>query len=481
MPTPSVVQQATTHNYVGSLDAFDIHYPNVEETYTRKYGTQDLTGFMKVNAMENAVESILYRHFEEDWAHEIVKVSTVTAVTAGTTATPSAGAGVTYTIASAYQYDFPGTDVAPYIQLGPGDADTTVNPVRAQDIIVFPGATEKKAIVTSVTSTSFVAYPLDSTVALPGTGDSGLADYEIAIRGTAWGEKTGQPNSLNPRVNSYSNNLMIHKGNCDVSGTELAQKIWIKVKGGYLWYLEAMFHNRRVYENQLEMLMLDGEKITNDALPSGQETTVVTEGFIPFIENYGLTEPWDASTGLDVADLDSAVNKLDRNKGAKENSLWAGFQLAIQFDDLYKQIDNGSNQVSYLLFDGDREKALNMNFTSFSRAGYTFHKQTYSLFNDQKTFGVTNSRYPYFGFVAPSGNTTARDEHGAKEEVMSFRKNYLASNGYSRGYEEWMTGAANGIYTGETDEVRCNMRGHWGFEGFGANRFLVWSPSNFTV
>lgn len=480
MPTPSSVKAISNHNYVDSLTAEEMHYPEREENLVRKYGTQDLTGFVRMLGTENPVSSIQYTHNEDDWAHEIVKVSGITAVIdagsgTGTTTTPAAGDGATYTIATAYRYTYPGSAQAPYVQTGA----VTTNPVRVNDVIVFPGATEVKAIVSAVDSTTFTAYPIKSTVALPGSGDAGLADYEIRISGTAHAEGSGQPEGLNSRVNSYTNNLMIHKGTCSVTGTEMAQKTWIKVKGGYLWYLESMFHNRRVYENQFEMLMLEGETITNTALPSAMATTTITEGFIPFVENYGLTESWDASAGFDVADMDNMVNKLDRNKGAKENSLWAGLQLSISLDDTYKGIDNGSNQVSYLLFDGDKEKALNLNFTSFERAGYTFHKQTYSLFNDQKTFGVTGSRYPYYGMVMPSGNTTAADAKGNKETVPSFRINYLSENGYSRLHEEWYNGGANGVFTNDLDRLDFYMRGHKGFQGFGANRFLAIDPTNF--
>ena len=50
--------------------------------------------------------------------------------------------------------------------------------------------------------------------------------------------------------------------------------------------------------------------------------------------------------------------------------------------------------------------------------------------------------------------------------------------GYSREWEEFPTGGANGVYTNQTDIRTINMRSENGFEGFGANRFYTVQGEN---
>ena len=85
---------------------------------------------------------------------------------------------------------------------------------------------------------------------------------------------------------------MICKSSNVVSGTEMGQQTWIEVKdksgkSGYLWYFKAWDDMYRRSQNEMEMTMLLGQQITNPVLAAAQPTTTISEGLIPFIENYG--------------------------------------------------------------------------------------------------------------------------------------------------------------------------------------------------
>jgi hypothetical protein len=242
-------------------------------------------------------------------------------------------------------------------------------------------------------------------------------------------------------------------------------------KKGYLWYLESQYQEYRRFMNECEMTMLLGEKITNPVIAAigANQTTTVTEGLLPFIEANGNTIQYSGLTGFTMADLDNMVKTLDREMGSKENTIWAGINLSLGMDDTFLDLYQ-AGAVSYGAFGMNQDAAVNMQFSSFKRGNYVFHKKTYDAFNYQKALGAVGQEFPDIAIVIPADNVA---EGKTKMSVPSLRMNYLqGSNGYSRDYEEWLTGAANGIYNTDIDEINVHSRAHRGFEGFAANRFL---------
>jgi len=459
MPTPSVVQSPTTYNYVSSLDLVqNLHKPEIDSEFVRRYGDQNLTGFMEMQGYLNPVSAIEYSHYEDDWLHEVVHTSV------------QAGAANNATVTLTAQDSFTvNNGNSPYIQDTPASSEAYTP--RDQDIIMFPDRT--LAMVTNVTGADFDVTPLQDGTAIPTTT---VAD-ELVIIGNAHAEQSGQPLSRNGRVNLYTNNLMIKKSTNTVSGTEAGVQTWIEVpdkngRMGYLWYFESGYQEYRRFMNECEMTMLLGEKITNLTLANtaGQGTVTVTEGLLPFIENNGNTIGYSSITGFTIADLDNAVKTLDREKGAKENTIWAGINLSLGMDDTFMNLMQ-DGAISYGAFSGNQEKAIDLQFSSFKRGNYQFHKKTYDLFNDQKTLGAVGQEFPDIAMVIPVGNVA---EGKTKMMVPSLRMNYLEGkgNGYSRDMEEWLTGGANGVYNTATDEINMHYRAHRGFEGFAGNRFL---------
>jgi hypothetical protein len=465
MPTPSTVQSPTTYNYVSSLDLVqNLHKPEIDSEFVRRYGDQNLTGFMEMQGYMNPVSAIEYTHFEDDWLHETVHVQAQGPNAQNVTVPLIAQDSFTIeSVNSPYYQTIPAT--------APGTVTTDAYTPRDQDIIMFPNRV--LALVTNVSGANFDATPLQAGTAIPTTTTSD----EIVVIGNAHAEQSGQPLSRNGRVNRYTNNLMIKKSTNTVSGTEAGVQTWIEVpdkngRMGYLWYFESGYQEYRRFMNECEMTMLLGEKITNPVLAGtpGQETTTVTEGLLPFIENNGNIINYSSITGFTLADLDNAVKTLDREKGAKENTIWAGINLSLGMDDTFLNLMQ-DGAISYGAFNFNQDAAVNLQFSSVKRGNYVFHKKTYDLFNDQKTLGAVGQEFPDIAMVIPVGNVA---EGKTKMMVPSLRMNYLEGkgNGYSRDMEEWLTGGANGVYNTTTDEINMHYRAHRGFEGFAGNRYL---------
>jgi hypothetical protein len=459
MPTPSVVQSATTYNYVSSLDIVQgLHKPEVDKEFYRRYGDQNLQGFAELTGKMNPVSAIEYHHYEDDWLHEVVRA---------TGAGGGAGAAVTCTATQGFTI---ANDNSPYIAAG----STTAYIPRNQDLILTPGGI--LAIVSGVSGSSFDLTPVVTGESIPAL----VGTEELVVIGNAHQEQTGQPLSRNGRTNLYTNNLMIKKSTNTVSGSELGVQTWIEVpdkngRMGYLWYFESGYQEYRRFMNECETTMLLGQKVTNATLATNQPTLTVTEGLIPFIENYGNTVNYSGVSGFTLADLDTMVKTLDRNRGSKENTIWAGINLSLAMDDTFLDLFQ-DGAVSYGTFGFNKDLAVNMQFSSFKRGNYVFHKKTYDAFNYPKMLGAAGQRYPDFAMVIPSDNVV---DAKTKKSVPSFRINYLQGkgNGYSREMEEWLTGGANGVYNTTTDEVNVNFRAHRGFEGFAPNRYCVIAKS----
>jgi hypothetical protein len=460
MATPSVVKRATDYNYVSSIEiAQNLHKPVIDTELTRRYGDQDLTGFLALQGAMNPVAAIEYSHYEDDWLHEVVRATNGGAGAAGATVTCTAVDSKTFAL-----------DNSPYVTSG---ATETVYVPRDQDIVMIADAAGRiLALVTGVAGASFDLTPLDAADAIPAlTGAE-----EMVVIGNTFPEQSGQPDSRNGKVNLYKNNLMIKKSTNSVSGTEAGVQTWIELGGkggkkGYLWYLESQYQEYRRFMNECEMTMLLGEKITNPVIAAigANQTTTVTEGLLPFIEANGNTIQYSGLTGFTMADLDNMVKTLDREMGSKENTIWAGINLSLGMDDTFLDLYQ-AGAVSYGAFGMNQDAAVNMQFSSFKRGNYVFHKKTYDAFNYQKALGAVGQEFPDIAIVIPADNVA---EGKTKMSVPSLRMNYLqGSNGYSRDYEEWLTGAANGIYNTDIDEINVHSRAHRGFEGFAANRFL---------
>jgi len=454
--TPSTTQQITDHNYVSSLDTTELfHQYQVDPKLQKRYGSENITGFLKETSRMVPVEGIEYHHYEESRLHEIVKVD---AIAAGAPDT-----AVTHTVQTAYRYTSPPSAQTPYLSTGSPAA--TILP-RKQDLLLFDDGT--KGIVTAVAGNTYTVEPLVSGENIPQM----LVTSEVVIYGNAHEEQTDQPNSRNSRVEKYTNNLFIHKGSHLASGTEMAQVVWVEVEGGYVWYLKGAADERRRMENECEMVLMEGEKVTNTTLAGVQPKLTVTEGYLPFIRNYGNNVNYSSITGFELSDLDNIVKTLVREEGAPENTMHVGINASISIDNMGLDLAKDTG-ASYITFNGDKELAARLQFRSFHRAGYTFHKQDYKLFNHKKLFGATGHPYRDYIVVTPTDEVV---DPKTGETVDSFRMRYAQANGYSRLSEEWFEGGANGVYTNGLDQWKVNFRSHVGFEAFAANRHLIAKP-----
>jgi len=482
--TPSTVQQATTQNYVSSIDFLDtIHKPDVGETLVKRYGNQSLTGFIDMVGGKKPVAMYQYSHYEEDWLHQVFTVAN----------DATQGASSDGTVTGGYILDCSLSD----------DADTSQDErdytfIRPNNVVEFENGQVALVVGVSVnggawslasgytTAESVSSANQCLVICLPYDGDdtdvANVVNGKGIITGFEFKEGTDQPDGLTPNVIKYENTVMIIKEAYEVTGSEATNAIWFKVedpgtgKSGWLWYLKGEGDTYQRFNDYAEMQMLVGEQVATAATTLSGLGIRGTEGLIDFAlggNDLGYT------TSFDVSDFRTVTIAIDKNRGSKENTMWCGLTISLDIDDnFFSQFGGASNNggASFGTFEGSEEKAVQMGFRSFNYGGYTFHKKAYDVFNYTQMLGYTtvagaDSKYRTMALMVPSDSQI---DPITRESTPSLQVRYKEAGGYSREMEHWLTGGAvlaqktNGI-----DELKCNYRTERGFEGFAPNRFAL--------
>ena len=476
MATPSISRNPMMSNYVSSA----ILKPETGEAFVKRYGAQNLTGLLELIGGKSAVSQKTYNHFEEDFIHQGVTISGVTDVTA---------AGHKGVIIETTSFNANGTSpirLGDIVELESGYTGLVVAikvPTAATVSSVLAGYTQPAAQATALanSTTANAAFQLVSLDDASNATLGAAAAQYAAIIGNTWGEATDQPEGIVPEPIEYANNTMIIKESFEVSGSEATNVSWFNVDGvdgksGNLWYLKGESDTYKRFMNYREMMMLKGNKI-NAAVTGIDSSIGVTEGLFNFMGNTTAL----GGSQITAANLDNIIKKLDANRGAKENAFYHGLQLGLDSDDLLSSYNgyytSGATGVgaNFGTFGNSKDMALDLGFKSWTRGGYTFHKNLYDPFTYQGTVGAQggtmNDKYSGTGFIIPLDKQ--RDAK-TRESVPSIAIRYKEAGGYSRDTEHWLTGSAIlGTPTSENDSLKCHYRSECGFEGFGANRFMM--------
>tara|TARA_B100001113_G_C21112290_1_gene623797 strand:+ start:1321 stop:2757 length:1437 start_codon:yes stop_codon:yes gene_type:complete len=459
---PTSVALATQDNYVSSLTTLAMHKREVDERLIQRYGKQGITGLLELVGAKKECTQTQFEHFEEAFIHNTVSLD-------------FNDGGVPTSGAAKEVMHINDSDLSD----GTLEATNQHHPVRLGDICL--SETGQMGIVTSAPTSA--AEPLFDMYPINTWNSSNANGQTWTIIGNEWGENTSQPDSILPRVHEYSNKCMIIKESFEVSGTEATNVIYFKVDSqhfgsGYLWYLKGEADTYKRFMDYQELMMILGKSVSNANLTVAQTGSSFTnggirgtEGLLDFIENKGQSMDL-GSSAITMADFDAIIKSLDKYRGAKEYAMYCGINLSLDIDDLLAaQGAYAAGGANYGTFQNNKNMALNLGFNSFSRGGYTFHKKTYDLFNHPKLVGATNFNYNGYGICIPMD--TQKDAKSG-DKIPSLRIRYKAANGYSREMEHWLTGSA--VLKNKTnteDNLKCHYRTERGFEGFGANRYML--------
>ena len=422
------------------------------ELLVKTYGNQGITGFLQLTgAVKAAGTADQVQWWEEQRLHPRAKFTPTAAQTSN-----AAGAAVTVPVAAA--------------NANPADSAATLM-VREQDVLLMGDVrvlvtAVVKSTVNSNAISSFTVKPLVAAESVPNLAASAL---EFPIIGNLFAQGSDQQTDyLESNVVKYTNPYMIVKEIYKVTGSQATNIGWINLGGGdYRWYVKSESDTRQRFMDKREMMMLLGQKSGNITGIDG------SEGYFSAIEDRGIVHGDYIES---IADVDALVKELDRQGASSEYALYVNRHQALKIDDMLAKGNVAGSALSsgvmeqFGAFNNSKDMAIELGFKSFSRGGYTFHKNDWKLLNDPTLLGGAEAAVNFIGAAIPM-STVVDAQSGDRNPSLEL--NYKATNGYSREMEHWMTGSILGASNDTKDLAQFNYRSEIALVTRAANRHVL--------
>ena len=306
-------------------------------------------------------------------------------------------------------------------------------------------------------------------------------NVKIFVYGTEYIKgSSGLAGSLDSQFTQFSNKPAIMRDRYRISGSDTAQIGWVEVTtengaSGYLWYLKSEHEARLRFEDQMEMVLIEGEEVSmptgHTFQGSGNFAVSGTQGLFSALNARGLvwtgtdfdvyrTDASDATgvqySHVGLAEFDTILQELDKQGAIEENMMFLGRAVSLEIDNMLASVNSAlAGGSSYGVFNNDADMALNLGFSGFRRGSYDFYKTDWKYLNDSVTRGLMSD---VEGVIVPAGTSTVYDENLGKNISRPFlHVRYRASEADDRKFKSWITGSVGGSYTSDADEMVVNF------------------------
>jgi hypothetical protein len=361
--------------------------------------------------------------------------------------------------------------------------------IKDHDTIIISNADSSKVLKCIVidndtTSTSITVAPYTQATlgtVSPATPEAvNFADgdnLKLFVYGTEYKKgSSGIVGSIDASFTQFSNRPVIMRDRYQVNGSDTAQIGWVEVTtengaSGYLWYMKSEHEARLRFEDQIEMMMVEGEKVDANYAGTGNFAIQGTEGLFAAVTSRGIVyndTDFDtvntagtsnqvaagAHTGLDT--FDTILQELDKQGAIEENMMFLNRATTLEIDKMLAAQNNyGVGGTSYGVFNNSEDMALNLGFSGFRRGSYDFYKSDWKYLNDATTRGLIGD---IEGIMVPAGTSTVYDQSLGKNIARPFlHVRYRASEADDRRMKSWITGSVGGNFTSDADEMVVNF------------------------
>lgn len=434
---PSQQKFAEPKNYVDLTTLLDLSktdFPDFHSTLTQPFGDQTLMDFCRMIGSHTPLGANEAQWFEDPRLHNIV-VGVITAtIQAGAleaTVTPTT----------------------------PADVNIRVNDV------ILDGVQNLYVTEIAAANATFKVKPYKNWA----TTYAAAGAISLMVVGNDHNAGSDQQSEfIESGAVLRSSSTMIIKDIYKATGSQETNRAWIPIPsthssgGGWVWYLKNEGDQRKRFENYLIMSMILGEVRT----AASAITTDIsgTEGLIPAIKDRGINS---AGAITAEADMDAIVLALAKVRADTEYSVWQSTDHLIGMYKLIADVAGAAPNASYGIFGNDKNMAVNAGFSSYERAGYTFHLKKWDLLDDPTLLGA----FPDFlKAVFIPGGKRRETKSGLLTNAWSIR--YKEQAGYNREMEHWLTGSGAGVKTDGRDLTQFNYRAEIASQVFGATRFI---------
>jgi len=364
-----------------------------------------------------------------------------------------------------------------------------------------------QVVLVNGTAVTIIPYGEETWADAPFHGSSAtLANTQVVVIGsdfekgsTGLGGMTPANSSakaIKPTHTSLTNKPLIMKDYYEISGSDASQVGWVEVTGeegqsGYLWYLKAAGDTRARFNDYVEMMCIEAEKVnaeshildagaTDDAAyHSGGRNPGGSEGLFYAVENRGnLTSGvTGVNPATDLAEFDAILAEFDNQGAIEENMMFVNRATSLAMDDMLASMNSyGAGGTSYGVFDNSEDMALNLGFSGFRRGSYDFYKSDWKYLNDKATRGGINTAATsdaVRGIIVPAGVSTVYDQALGKNLKRPFlHVRYRASQTESRKMKTWTTGSV-GAVTSDLDAMQMHFLSERCLVTQGANNFML--------
>lgn len=358
--------------------------------------------------------------------------------------------------------------------------------IKDHDTIIVSNADSSKVLkcividndttATSITVAPYTQSHLDATNSGP-VVFTDAENVKLFVYGTEYKKgSSGITGSIDASFTQFSNRPVIMRDRYQVNGSDTAQIGWVEVTtengaSGYLWYMKSEHEARLRFEDQIEMMMVEGEKIGANFQGTGNFDVQGTEGLFAAVTSRGIVYndtdfdtidtsgvadqvAANAHTGLDT--FDTILQELDKQGAIEENMMFLNRATTLEIDKMLAAQNNyGVGGTSYGVFNNSEDMALNLGFSGFRRGSYDFYKSDWKYLNDATTRGLVGD---IEGIMIPAGTSTVYDQSLGKNISRPFlHVRYRASEADDRRMKSWITGSVGGNFTSDADEMVVNF------------------------
>ena len=487
-------KQTLSTNYIdftsGSNNWSQQYLPDLMEKEAEVFGNRTISGFLSQVGAEEAMTSDQVVWSEQGRLHLAYK---------GNINSHSGGTGSSGQIT--IEDDIDGNVGAGFTAANHG--------IRENDtIIISSSAGTCKAIVQKVNSDVIDVAPyglanlstIDNTTSKDVTFLVYGSEYAKGKKYVAWDGSavsvTEQRGANEPTFKSFSNKPIILKDYYEVSGSDASAIGWVEITGedgqsGYLWYLKAAGDTRARFNDYVEMMCIEAEKVNAEShiLDAGATDDAAyyssgrnpggTEGLFAAIEDRGniTSGVTGVNAAVDLAEFDAILAEFDKQGAIEENMMFVNRATSLAIDDMLASMNSyGAGGTSYGVFNNSEDMALNLGFSGFRRGSYDFYKSDWKYLNDSATRGGINDAATsdaVRGVFIPAGVSSVYDEtlgRNLKRPFLHVR--YRASQTESRKMKTWVTGSV-GAVTSDLDAMQMHFLSERCLITQGANNFML--------
>jgi hypothetical protein len=292
--------------------------------------------------------------------------------------------------------------------------------LRPNEIIeISDGTVRKTAIVSSVTSdTVFVAenreagaFGFTTTVNLFASSNSWNKGENNFETGKSWG------------MDTITNHTQIIKEAYFMNRSDVTSVIWVDVPqypGGRGWFSVEFARTLDLYDNQIEYTHIFGRRATDDSAATAAGKAQGAKGMIQQIEERGNVGNEYIST---KADLEDYAFRLKQQGICRVLTAWSDHSQMNKFSDIASGLNAAySAGANYGMFKNGKDMAVNMDFTTLSRSGVTFHSASLGILDDPNILGAEKLKE-----VAPACLLVPSGDKKVLENGNSYSRPYFST------------------------------------------------------